>query len=1403
MSRRKVAKIVILWMLMFGILSPAINVKAAPKWQGGSPIEEDVFHGEFSLTPDPLLNQPAQLTFTIAPIVGFSSAEIKLFLPEGVALDQGSLTWQGETTRYRRKSLSVTVTVESRGEHRIRAYVGGETSNGLRRDRSYFLFISATDTEARLNCRPQNVKHPQNDLEQIPRRLEEGVQNGINFTSTGVTVTGRWQYEDDSGALHPIRHAKVKIYNDGLIDTELGSGYTDDSGNYSFEIDVSGTRNVYVKIWTDSTAAKVTAGNPYWGQTNTQKVLESDPSTWNLGSYYFEANHANWQAMDYVLDEYIWLNDQVGWTRSQVEIEWPKEYWPHSHGNSIHLPDKAIADWDRLTVLHEYGHCVMYAAYGYSWPPGSGGSHAIWTENIGLSNGTLVPGNGGFAINEGWAEFMEAAIDNDAGNLNALSPQGDLDGDSTWGTASLQFINGSWGIVWNDHDDARLKNVENNEWWMGENYQPDNLGSIVEGAVASILWDVFDERNDDNLYEGFDEIWSVILGDNPDDIVEFRTHYLNDNPTHENGLCSIFDNHGIPCFNILSPVEVAPAYAGSSSTPSKAIVEVVTDYGLQKDDFIVRIGNRDATIVTVYEAKGTYSLEVIPPIQSANGLYNLQVTAGSRTDAEVNAIYYADTNNVDASLVLDRSGSMSGQKIMDAKNAAQQFVTQMVNGDMVGIVSYSSDATINYPLTTITGTVKTEASNAIDSLSSGGSTSIGGGLQTGQDQLATDGKAPPPWAIVLLSDGLENTAPYVAEVLPNIVSSKTVVHTVGLGSGADEALMMDIAAQTGGTYHFAPSSQDLSGIYNTIAGRVSGQQTLVNATGVTQQGMSDQINAIVDSTVSEATFSVSWSDSSSTISLTLQKPNGTLVTPSTASSDLNVDYAAGSTYTFYKIKPPTLTTGVWKMQITGGSISTAAGQETTVTADGEPYIARVTGIAGLTMRFYLGRDDYLTTEPVKLVVTLSDNQPIQGAAVTVEVEPPSQAAQAIRSSEWIEINGDMAPDPAKIAEIEAEYAQTTVSTVTLYDDGTHDDGAANNGVYANSFSGAFESGTYLFSASATGTSNSSEMFARQADLSTYIAQNPHPLTFVYLPLILGNHSGPGWSSATGLAGRTVYALACDLADCTTRYAGADDGVYKSTDTGSTWSASGLSGMMVTSIAADPTAPRTLYAATWGQGAYKSINGGDSWNQINSGLNGKHWLYAVVVASDGSLYAGTYDGGLYKSTNDGASWSPVNDGLGNLNVRSLTVDPNNAQVLYVGTTDGVYKSTDGGDSWSAASSGMSGREVRVLVVDPSDSATVFSGTDSGIYRSTSDGEAWTRVGLTGREVYALTIDPLDTRHIYAGANGSGVHHSADGGNTWTAMNTGLGNLIVEALTLDGDSCRTLQAGTYDGTWMYSD
>jgi len=188
---------------------------------------------------------------------------------------------------------------------------------------------------------------------------------------------------------------------------------------------------------------------------------------------------------------------------------------------------------------------------------------------------------------------------------------------------------------------------------------------------------------------------------------------------------------------------------------------------------------------------------------------------------------------VDVMIVIDRSGSMLGQKLTDTKLAAKTFVT-FLNGsyDQGGLASYSTSATRDAQLNVSTLINKTMLNTTIQNLVASGNTDIAGGLLNGTNELKSVRARPNATKVeVLLSDGQANhcygksTSEAVAVQCALVEANKAAaagisVYTIGLGAGANEDLMKGIANRTGGLYYFAPSSSDLVGIYTEIALRV-------------------------------------------------------------------------------------------------------------------------------------------------------------------------------------------------------------------------------------------------------------------------------------------------------------------------------------------------------------------------------------------------------------------------------------------------------------------------------------------------------------------------------------------------------------------------------------------------------
>lgn len=304
-----------------------------------------------------------------------------------------------------------------------------------------------------------------------------------------------------------------------------------------------------------------------------------------------------------------------------------------------------------------------------------------------------------------------------------------------------------------------------------------------------------------------------------------------------------------------------------------------------------------------------------------------------------------------------------------------------------------------------------------------------------------------------------------------------------------------------------------------------------------------------------------------------------------------------------------------------------------------------------------------------------------------------------------------------------------------------------------------------------------------------------------------------WTTV-GPPGEVVNALVIDPASAV--YAGTNGGILKSTDGGTSWSATAF-GFPVFALAIDPSTPSTLYAGTL-FGVFKSTDGGGRWTSINSGLSTKDGgptIFALAVApgSPSTVYAGAVEPntslpggpGVFKTTDGGASWTAVNNGLP-FGVAALAVDPTSPAIAYAGTFlfrhlgiplgRGVYKTVNGGMSWTRVLESSS-FAAGALAIDPSAPSSVYFAAFGGLFKSTDGGATWRL--LQSNLFTSLAIDPTSPSSVLAGALGIGVFRSTDRGNSWMAINNGLrrpnGFLdAVMAVAIDPGSPSTLYAGT---------
>lgn len=463
-------------------------------------------------------------------------------------------------------------------------------------------------------------------------------------------------------------------------------------------------------------------------------------------------------------------------------------------------------------------------------------------------------------------------------------------------------------------------------------------------------------------------------------------------------------------------------------TKKDASGKIVSDYDkLEEGDILLNEGRHVMLYISTSTVGG---IEIYTVYEAVSGDWKVAQNKYKKADIVSKYKPYTYFQTSDIMLTIDRSGSMSGIPIAEAKKASKLFVDLMKTDDQIGVVSFSSGASVNYPLTEIndTGTIKTAAKSAIEALSAGGGTSVDSGLIASNNQIVASGKKSASKAIILLTDGQSAHNP---AILADITNNDTKVFTIGLG-WPNESLLRNIAAKTGGSYYFAPSSDGLQSIYDSISAAVSGESDVMRTEQIITQGATQILRAFIDSSMPSIIFSILWGGSD--LDLELIQPDGTIINPTVASNNPNIEYISGDTHEIYKVNAPMA--GEWQMRITA----------VVANPGGEKYTASVKGKSGVGFSVDFDKDEYLITDPVHITTKLNHSlvdTPVRGALDASTPDIPNQGA--IIGANAIAIVTDPSGGTHNLA---------------LLDDGNHNDKGANDGVYGTSFSSTSVKGSY-------------------------------------------------------------------------------------------------------------------------------------------------------------------------------------------------------------------------------------------------------------------------------------------------------------------------------------------------------
>ncbi len=274
------------------------------------------------------------------------------------------------------------------------------------------------------------------------------------------------------------------------------------------------------------------------------------------------------------------------------------------------------------------------------------------------------------------------------------------------------------------------------------------------------------------------------------------------------------------------------------------------------------------------------------------------------------------------------------------------------------------------------------------------------------------------------------------------------------------------------------------------------------------------------------------------------------------------------------------------------------------------------------------------------------------------------------------------------------------------------------------------------------------------------------------------------------------------------YAGtASGGVWKTINNGVTWEP--IFDDQTTSTIGDvdvaPSNPGIIWVGTgepnnrqsssWGDGVYKSTDGGRTWT--NMGLGDTHHIGRIVihptnpdivyVAALGHLWGPNKERGLYRTMDGGKTWTNTKFIDENTGFVDVALDHESPNVLYAaayqrrrrgwgfnggGPGSGLYRTTDGGQTWNLLTNGLPSGNMGRIGIDiyrssPNIVYAVIEHKDGGVFRSEDKGLTWEKMSSTNpRPMYysQIRIDPNNDQRIWV--LGASMYVSEDGGKSFS-------------------------------------
>ena len=241
----------------------------------------------------------------------------------------------------------------------------------------------------------------------------------------------------------------------------------------------------------------------------------------------------------------------------------------------------------------------------------------------------------------------------------------------------------------------------------------------------------------------------------------------------------------------------------------------------------------------------------------------------------------------------------------------------------------------------------------------------------------------------------------------------------------------------------------------------------------------------------------------------------------------------------------------------------------------------------------------------------------------------------------------------------------------------------------------------------------------------------------------------------------------------------------------------LDEMQIQCVAVDPDRNGIAYCGTFGNGMFRTTDGGRTWSALSGFKEPK--VMALASAHDGTVYAGTELSAIYRSDDRGETWYPLHtlNTLPSAKTWSFPPRPETHHVqsilpslarrdrLHVAIEAGAFvHSDDDGVTWCDRVS-SSPRDTHSLAVHPQDPTRLHSAAGDGYFESVDDGDSWRRItdGLEHQYCWSVAVSSADPTTLLLTASDSayGAHYEKSarsfvyrrcGDDAWQLISDGL-------------------------------